>query len=66
MTVLRLQVPHRQRTPEILIENNLAEGRHIIRLEVVDDEGNVSDPVDAVIEVVDRSLPGPFRPGGGT
>jgi hypothetical protein len=64
MAVLRLQVPHRQRSPQILIENQLAEGRHIIRLVVRDDEGNVSDPVDAVINVIDRSIPGPFRPGG--
>lgn len=49
--------------PRLVVENRLALGRHRFRLEVIDEQGNVSLPDDWVVEVREPSNPfDPLRP----
>jgi hypothetical protein len=66
MAVLVPGRPLTQRKPIVLVENQLAVGRHRFQLVVTDDEGNASKP--ALIDIVvqrGRQPIGPFvRPDG--
>jgi hypothetical protein len=53
MTVLAPRKPLETKEPEITVDE-LPVGTHVIRLVVVDDEGNASDPFDVTVEVTER------------
>lgn len=54
----------RSREPRLVVENELAPGRHLFQLVVVDDGGLESAPVELVVNVVRRVTPpvGPRDP----
>lgn len=53
MTVLAPKKPFESQEPVLTIDE-LPVGAHVLRLVVVDDEGNSSDPFDVTIEVTQR------------
>ena len=55
MTVLAPKKPFESREPVLTIDE-LPVGAHVLRLVVVDDEGNSSDPFDVTIEVTQRGV----------
>ena len=55
MPILPLRVAFKTKESQLLVENELSEGQHVFRLEVVDDDGLLSDPFDVVVTVVDRT-----------
>lgn len=55
MTVLAPKKPLETREPLLTIDE-LPAGAHVLRLVVVDDEGNSSDPFDVTIEVTERGV----------
>jgi len=60
MTVLAPKKPFESREPVLTIDE-LPVGAHVLRLVVVDDEGNSSDPFDVTIEVTQRGVIVPPR-----
>lgn len=67
MVTLTPNKPHRSRTPDIVVENELRPGRYLMQLVVVDDSRNESEPAELVVTVRERGAPppppvGPVRP----
>lgn len=52
----------RSREPTLVVENDLAPGRHRFQLVVVDDGGLESDPAELVVVVLDRRTSPPVSP----
>jgi hypothetical protein len=59
MTVLTPRKPFESKEPAITVDE-LPVGAHVIRLVVVDDEGNESDPVDVTVTVTEGGLRDPI------
>jgi hypothetical protein len=55
MTVLTPRKPFESKESVITVDD-LPVGPHLIRLVVVDDEGNASDPFDVTVTVTERGL----------
>ena len=55
MTVLTPKKPFESKEP-VLTVDDLPIGAHVIRLVVVDDDGNSSDPFDVMVEVTEKGL----------
>jgi hypothetical protein len=55
MTVLTPKKPFESKEPVIIVDE-LPIGAHVIRLVVVDDDGNSSDPFDATVEVTEKGF----------
>jgi hypothetical protein len=63
MVTLTPNKPHRSATAEIVVENQLTPGRYLMRLVVVDDSRNESEPAELVVTVRERGVaPPPSRP----
>jgi hypothetical protein len=67
MAVLKTGVPLETSESAILVEtdpnNPLPIGKHRFQLKVVDDSGNVSDPAELIVQVIDSSRPNAFIDG---
>src|SRR5215207_1525617 len=64
MSTLTLGRVLRTREPTLLVENDLAPGRHRFQLTVVDDGGLESEPTELVVAVLARRGPSlPVPPG---
>jgi hypothetical protein len=59
MTVLTPRKPFESKEP-VLTVDELPVGAHVIRLVVVDDEGNESDPFDVTVTVTEGDRPNPI------
>ena len=61
MAVLKTGVPLETAEAVILVEmdpgNPLPVGRHRFQLKVVDDTGNISDPAELTVQVIDATRP---------
>jgi hypothetical protein len=68
MAKLEINVPFESDQAVIVVEVDpakpLARGRHLFRLEVTDDSGNVSQPDQVVVIVADRDIGKEFRLSG--
>ena len=62
MTVLKLNQPFIDDQPTLVVENKLAIGEHVIRLVVVDNDGQESDPLDWGLVVREGSVVPPVGP----
>jgi hypothetical protein len=58
MAVMQLNTPIYTRTPQLTVENPLAVGRYVFRLQVRDDDGHLSGPVEVSVSVVERTFLG--------
>ena len=62
MTTLTPGRVFRSREPTLVVENDLAPGRHRFQLVVVDDGGLESEPTELVVAVLDRRTSPPVSP----
>lgn len=66
MARFALNTPITTREPEVTVDAGLEVGRHRFRLAVIDSEGRVSQPHEAIVEVqrvvIDPRPPGPIDP----
>ena len=62
MTVLKLNQPFADDQPTLVVENKLAIGEHVIRLVVVDNDGQESDPLDWALVVREGLVVPPVGP----
>jgi hypothetical protein len=59
MTLLTVGTPVTTTEPTLVVENKLVAGAHEFQLVVVADDGVASDPVTAVVQIVNPPAPPP-------